>query len=78
MFSTHGGDFYVSSIGGTIQKVALLVFIITSKKFLGSYQHFVEKYSVSCVQMKKNGITAIRSWYKDHYYVCHTMELYTI
>ena len=62
MFSTHLSDFYASSIEGTIQKVGLLVFIhaVTSKKFFGSYQHFVEKYSVSCVQMKKNDITVLQ------------------
>jgi hypothetical protein len=40
--------------------IAFCILQSLPKSFSGSYQHFVEKYSVSCVQMKKNDITVLQ------------------
>ena len=42
------------------------------QKFFGWYQHFVEIYSVSCIQMIKDGIgnyILVQCWLLFHYYV---------
>jgi hypothetical protein len=40
---------------------------LTFKEFLGIYQHIFEEYSVSCVQITKDGIDNY-NWPKDEYY----------
>ena len=55
----------------------LLRIISSFKKFFGRYQHLVEKYSVSCIQMTKYVLT-IRFWFKVDCSTMFTITLYII